>query len=658
MNYSGKNKSIPSPPVEFKKSEDRFRLLLENSKDIIYRMSLPDGKYEYISPASTNIFGYTPDELYATPRVISQIIHPSWKKYFELQWENLLKGIIPHSYEYQVIHKSGEIKWIYQENTLICDKKNKPTAIEGIIMDITDRKKAEEDLRENVEKYHTLFDSANDCLFIVDDKKFLECNYMTLEMFGCKDYNDIIGHHPWEFSPPFQPDHQLSEEKAKRLLDAAIKGEPQRFYWVHSRKDGTCFDAEVSLNRIYLQDRYLAQAIVRDITSRKQAEEEANRLRHLLDNIVNSMPSVIIGVDSTGRINQWNREAERFTSIKSEDASGKKLADIFPKPIDILHKVKKAIEESKPQKDVKVPYTSGNITRYIDITIYPLHSDGTEGAVIRIDDITECLRIEEIMIQSEKMLSIGGLAAGMAHEINNPLAAILQNIQVIRNRLSNQIEKNRTAALTCGTTIESIEHYSIQRGIFSMIDAVIEAGHRAASIVENMLNFSRKSNDRLAFNDIPSLMDKTIALVSSDYSLKKKYDFRQIDIQRHYETDITPVLCVSDQIQQVFLNILKNGAQEIIEHHTPQPAFIIRIEKELGKIRVEIEDNGPGMDENVRKRVFEPFFTTKEVGKGTGLGLSVSYYIITENHKGTFEVESIKGKGTKFIIRLPIKGGH
>jgi signal transduction histidine kinase len=210
--------------------------------------------------------------------------------------------------------------------------------------------------------------------------------------------------------------------------------------------------------------------------------------------------------------------------------------------------------------------------------------------------------------------------------------------------------------------MEAVRDYIDRRGITAMIDSVMESGLRAAQIVENMLSFSRKSESKMVPYDMGKLLDKTIELASNDYDLKKKYDFRCVEIDRRYDADVPKVPCEYSKIQQVFLNILKNGAQAMAECKAEsllpeKPTFFLRINKENRMVRVEIEDNGPGMDERTRKRVFEPFFTTKGVGTGTGLGLSVSYFIITENHKGTMAVESAPGKGTTFILRLPIKQG-
>lgn len=173
-----------------------------------------------------------------------------------------------------------------------------------------------------------------------------------------------------------------------------------------------------------------------------------------------------------------------------------------------------------------------------------------------------------------------------------------------------------------------------------------------AAIVENMLSFARKSDASFSTHDPVVLMDKILELASADY------DFKSISIEKEYADNLPMVACKSAEIQQVILNILNNGAHAMFESPKDiQPKFILRLSHEqVGNLlRIEIEDNGPGMDKDTSKRIFEPFFTTKPVGVGTGLGLSVSYFIITENHNGSIDISSELGKGSNFIIRLPIE---
>ncbi len=273
-----------------------------------------------------------------------------------------------------------------------------------------------------------------------------------------------------------------------------------------------------------------------------------------------------------------------------------------------------------------------------------------------VRDVTERKRLEEMMVQSEKMISLGGLAAGMAHEINNPLGVMTALAQTIERRFLTSLRKNREAAEKTGVNLQNLAAYVQEQGVMESLAGIRDAGKRAAGIVRNMLDFSRKSESTQEKCDVRSILDKALELASSDYDLKKSFDFRAIRIEKQYQQDLPAIYAVRTEIEQVVLNLLKNSAQAMIKRIYDQdsPLIVLRISRDSDWIRIEVEDNGPGMDEKTRKRVFEPFFTTKEVGKGTGLGLSVSYFIITENHHGEFSVESRLNAGTKFIIRLPL----
>lgn len=387
---------------------------------------------------------------------------------------------------------------------------------------------------------------------------------------------------------------------------------------------------------------------------RKQSLDELNMLRNYLYNIINSMPSILIGLDKNGLVTQWNFQAELETGVKADAAVGEPLEAVFPRLNLNMDQIRESIRLNRVKTNLKQEYFTGRELRYEDIIIYPLVTNGIEGVVIRMDDITDQVRMEEMMIQSEKMLSIGGLAAGMAHEINNPLAGMMQNAQVIYNRITQDIPANEDVAREIGISIKDIRTYMEKREILKKLAMINETGSRAALIVKNMLGFARKSDAVIEPQDLSQLLRKTIELAKSDYNLKKQYDFKQIEIVEEFEP-VPPVRCDRNKLQQVFLNIFKNGAEAMFElKNTPvEPRFILRVYRETEKACIEIEDNGPGMEEEIRKRLFEPFFTTKAVGEGTGLGLSVSYFIIVKDHKGDLTVESKKGKGTRFIIKLP-----
>jgi PAS domain S-box-containing protein len=171
-------------------------------------------------------------------------------------------------------------------------------------------RQAEEMLSDREERFRAIFESANDAIFLMDSDTFIDCNSKTVEIFGCADKSDIIGHRPYEFSPLQQPDGRDSEEKALELIHKAITGNPLRFYWKHSRKDGSLFDVEVSLNSLVLQGKTYLQAMVRDITAKKQAEDALVREKEFSDAIIRSMPGAFYVYDENMQLVRCNEQYE------------------------------------------------------------------------------------------------------------------------------------------------------------------------------------------------------------------------------------------------------------------------------------------------------------------------------------------------------------
>ncbi|HQH98800.1 MAG TPA: PAS domain S-box protein [Spirochaetota bacterium] len=295
----------------------------------------------------------------------------------------------------------------------------------------------------------------------------------------------------------------------------------------------------------------------------QQKNREILNTRHHLQNMIDSMPSVMIGIDGSGAVTHWNLVAERTTGISRERAEGMPIETMFPEITPHMERVRRAMAERTPQVAEKVLHSRGGEAVYSDYTFYPLVTDGVEGAVIRVDDVTSRVRIEDIMVQTEKMLSVGGLAAGMAHEINNPLGGILMGVNNILRRVSPDLQKNREVALECGIDLERLGQYLEKREVQKMIEGIRELAVRATGIVGDMLSFSRASSSRFETVSLADIVEKTVSLAAHDYDLKNNYDFRKIEIIREFDPDLPPVPCVAVEIEQVLFNVLKNAAQAI-----------------------------------------------------------------------------------------------
>lgn len=379
-----------------------------------------------------------------------------------------------------------------------------------------------------------------------------------------------------------------------------------------------------------------------------------NETKEYLNSIINSMPSVMIGVTPSGHVTHWNSAAELATGIREKKALGFKLQEVYPDLPVAPEMIEEAISLSEPRMRESVRIDHHGSSRFVDITVYPLHSLELTGAVIRVDDVTMRQKLDSMMLQNEKLKSLGELAAGMAHEINNPLAAILQSLQNVERRLNPDQPGNQAAAAALGLDLRKMDAYLEAREIKRFLDGMDNAGRRAAEIVRNMLEFSRSSSRQLEPTQLNDVVHASVNFMRNAIEFSMPALSEKLVIEEDYDTTL-PVMAASGlELQQVLVNLLKNAAQAIQEARRDAPLIRIstRYIPPLAEIRV--EDNGTGMSQATSKQIFDPFFTTKVVGQGTGLGLSISHFIITQRHHGRIEVRSTPDKGTTFIITLPV----
>ena len=445
---------------------------------------------------------------------------------------------------------------------------------------------------------------------------------------------------------------KLEADHFKRQDDALLASGGVQIY--EFEKDTPNGPRQIRFHKAVYRDATGAVAglvgVVADITDLRRAEAEVERTRNYLQAIIDSSPSVILGVDADGRIKHINNAGRELCEAPAES-----LQEALPFMAGLHGMVLQALAEDRVVQPPRITHSAGGRQRVLDVMIYPLRSIGPNEAVLRVDDVTERQRMEEMLVQSEKMMSVGGLAAGMAHEINNPLGGIMQSAQVIQGRLSPGLPANIEAAAKAGVTMEGVNAYLELRGVPELFSGLRDSARRASAIVSNMLEFSRRTNSAWLPAEVNSLVDKALDLCLQDYNLAERYDFRRVDLVRDFDPGNPVVRCSPAQIQQVIFNIVRNAAQALFAEGTPRPAITVSTRQAGDRVTIEVADNGPGMDEAMRRKIFEPFFTTKCPGEGTGLGLSVSYFIVKENHGGEIEVESEPGAGTRFIVSLPVE---
>ncbi|MGD1104124.1 MAG: PAS domain S-box protein [Terriglobia bacterium] len=503
-----------------------------------------------------------------------------------------------------------------------------------VLQDITERKRAEEALRDNEEKYRVLYESSRDAIMMLapPEWEFTAGNPAAIALFGARDKREFVAAAPWSLSPEYQPDGELSSVKAPQMIDAAMERGSHSFEWTHKKFSGEEFFATVTLTRMIYRGQPLLQATVRDITERKRAEAEHTQL---ITAIEQSAEAVVI-TNTNGDIEYVNPAFTWITGYSREEVLGQnpRILKSGKQDPGFYQQLWATILQGEIWHGELINRKKDGSLYTEEMNIAPVRSARGEVThfIATKQDVTGRKTLEAQLQQAAKMEAIGRLAGGVAHDFNNLLTII-----------------NGYAELL-------LDKFAADNQVGGQLKQIQDAGERAASLTRQLLAFSRRqvlASQVLDLNAVVSNVEKMLRrLIGEDVKLHTFLD-----------PSLGRVKADPGQIEQVIMNLAVNARDampsggnltletsnvELDEAYARTHATV----KPGPHVMLAVSDSGVGMTPEAKTHIFEPFFTTKEKGKGTGLGLATVYGIVKQSG-GSIWVYSELGQGTVFKIYLP-----
>jgi len=651
-----------------RESEAKYRLLVDNTYDLIWTLDAR-GRFTYASPSWNRTVGRMP----------SYVIGKSFRRFVHLDDIDLCTQALSETIRtktemdglvYRVMHSDGAWHWHEASGTPVYGEDGCLLSFVGVSRDISDRKQAEEELKESQSTLSSIIEFLPDAAVVIDrNGKIIAWNLAMEKMTGISKKR-VLGRQNCANSAYFYG------ESRKYLLDLIDVNDPgvESQYRYLKRKGNTLY-AEAFAPALYggkgghifaaiapLYDNYGNRSgvieLIRDVTDFRRAEEDLREAHKRLDEIIENLPDATLVIDTGGKVIAWNRAMEQMTGIGAQDMLGKgdyEYAFPFygerrPILIDLV---------LKPQKEFEAKYVSTERRGMVlDGEAYMFAHKGAEaymsgrasalkdsrgnvvGAIESIRDITERRRLEFQLRQAQKMEAIGTLAGGIAHDFNNILASMIGFTEM--------------AAKESRPDVRHRYH-----------DRVLQACTRAKNLINQILSFSRKQEQELSPLDVKLILKEALILLRATLP-------STIEIRHHISREKTHVLADPTQIHQIIINLCTNAAHamrdkggildiRLSDVDIQHPELIPHPDLPVGSyVVLSVSDTGHGIDPAAKDKIFDPFFTTKNAGDGTGLGLSVVYGIV-KRCGGAIDVVSEVGQGTTFTIYLPrvgLESGH
>ena len=595
---------------------ERFLRAIFDSEPECVKVLGPDGSLRMMNPV-----GLAMIEAHSFGEVdgvcVFPLIVPEYRTQFEALTERVFRGETG-TLSFQIVGLKGTMLWLETHAAPIRDERGEVTALLGITRDITRRKLAEDALRTSEARYRTLFEHAPDGILVVDSQcRFLDANAGICRMLGYTR-DALAGMHVSDI---------LREEDVPHIIPALNEIKDTSHYrheWYLRRKDGSHFAAEVIATMTPTGNLL---ALVRDSTERKRAEA---RFRWLVD----SNAQGVMFWNMKGEITGANDAFLRIVGYDRADLEAGKIHWVRMTPPGYAEQDRHTLEELAATgvcTPVEKEYIRKDGSRVTVLRGAATFADDPEEGVGFVLDLTERKKSEQQALRAQRMESIGTLAGGIAHDLNNVLAPIMMSIAMLEIRFPDATSQNLLANIS-------------------------SSAQRAADMVRQVLSFARGVEGRRMELQVKHII-REIEKIADDTFLKN------IETNTNVARELWTVVGDPTQLHQVLLNLCVNardampdgGTLTLSAHNLTLDAHYAGLDLEAKPgpyVLIQVEDTGTGMPPDIVGKIFDPFFTTKEVGQGTGLGLSTSLAII-KSHGGFIRVDSRMGKGTRFEVYLP-----
>jgi len=591
-----------------RRSEEKYRTILDEMDEGYYELDL-NGNLTFCNDSYRRALGYSAEEI-AGMDYAALVAEADRDRMYQIFTDIYRKGKLMGSFTCQAFRKDGGT--ITVESSLIIDT------------DITERKLAEKGLQESEEKYRRLFELGSDALFLIEIEtgRIIDLNDSAIQMYGYSR-EEALQMKNTDFSA--EPDKTRS---------ATLESEEQIPLRYHRRKDGTIFPTDISVAYFAWRGKEVCIAAIRDITERKQAEETLRQSEERYRTILESIEDSYFEMDLAGNYTFVNDANCRIMGYSREEMIGMSYRAVMPQQDAkaVYQDFNRVYRTGEPITGLSYTFIhKDGVIGFGELAVSPLRNE--KGEVIGFRgvgrDVTERVQterdrreLEQKAQLSSRLASVGEMASGIAHEINNPLTSVIGYAELL------------------------MQTKNIPQDAKEGVEVIHEGAERVAGIVKRLLTFARRTTAEKEYVSINDIIATTLAL--QDYELETG----NIKVDLQLDPDLPVTVASSGQLQQVFLNLIINAKTEMESAHG-KGQLSIKTERLDDTIRISFKDDGPGIRKENLDRIFDPFFTTREVGQGTGLGLSVCHGIVID-HGGRIYVESKPGKGATFVVELPI----